>query len=72
MTRQRRIGDLEIIEVPQQVVQVAYNRTADMMRWWANSGSYDLTKLVMSAYLQGVEDGFNAKEHQLEKAKATD
>lgn len=67
MSRAKRIGDLEIFEVPDGVAQVAYNRTKDMMRWWANSGSYDLVRLVISAYLQGVEDGYNTKEHQLKK-----
>lgn len=68
--RSRRLGDLEIIEVPEKVVKLAHDRTKDMMRWWATSGSYDLTKLVLSAYLQGVEDGVRAKEHQLEKARS--
>ena len=63
----RRIGDLEIYEVPVGTARVALDRTKDMMRWWATSGSYDLTRLVIRAFLQGVEDGYNTREYQVKR-----
>jgi len=58
----RRVKDVVMIDVPTGSVEVARERTHAIHRSWALHGGRDLESLVLSVYLQGVWDGWQACE----------
>ena len=60
--RQRRGTDFEIIEIPQEFFELGRRRTENMLKWQASRAT--LHDLVANAYLQGVQDGYEARERR--------
>lgn len=64
MTRRRRVAEVEVIEMESPALETARARTWPIHRSWALNGGSNLEELVLSVYLQGVWDGWQACERQ--------
>jgi hypothetical protein len=64
----RRVLDATVIQTPSEQLDEARERIFPVWRSWALSGGRSLEELVLSVYLQGAMDGWQA--HEMTQAKA--
>ena len=62
MVRRRRVLDAVILQTPSDQLDEARSRIYPVWRSWAMSGGRDLEELVLSVYVQGAMDGWQAHE----------
>jgi len=61
--------DVEVVEVPERVSQIARRRTGAIFLHWSHMQILDADRwpfhaLLWSCWLQGCEDGYNAALHE--------
>jgi hypothetical protein len=66
MKRKQYNKEIELFEVPASTANVAIKRTKGILRVWLAEGNLGLNNLIASVYLQGVTDGYDAKEREIE------